>query len=302
VRLLRQYRTGFFLVGVALVLTVATSAKGVTSASSTRAETGVLAYVSDGDTIRLVDGRRVRLLQIDAPEVGSGECYSRASAKVLRVLLPPRSTVRLEADARLDKVDRYGRLLRYVWRGKTNTNLALMSRGAAAPWFYGGVKGKYASALLSAAVKAKGTRVGLWGACPGTVLDPTKAIATKQGTSVGVVAPLPIATPTPTPNPAPSPTPNPAAQCWDAIDNDGDGKTDYPSDPGCTSAADTDETDPPPPASNCDPSYVGVCIPSPPPDLDCGDISFRRFTVRWDVARPDPHGFDGDKDGIGCES
>jgi micrococcal nuclease len=49
---------------------------------------------------------------------------------------------------------------------------------------------------------------------------------------------------------------------------------------------------------NCDPSYPGVCIPPSPPDLDCGDIGFRRFEVR----APDPHHFDGDADGIGCES
>jgi micrococcal nuclease len=47
----------------------------------------------------------------------------------------------------------------------------------------------------------------------------------------------------------------------------------------------------------CDPSYPGVCIPPPPPDLDCGDISYRGFTV----LPPDPHHFDGDHDGIGCE-
>jgi hypothetical protein len=51
----------------------------------------------------------------------------------------------------------------------------------------------------------------------------------------------------------------------------------------------------------CDPSYPTVCIPPPPapPDLDCGQITYRRFTV----LPPDPHGFDGnDNDGIGCES
>jgi len=50
--------------------------------------------------------------------------------------------------------------------------------------------------------------------------------------------------------------------------------------------------------NNCDPSYPTVCIPSPPPDLDCGDITYRKFVV----LQPDPHRFDGDKDGIGCES
>ena len=55
---------------------------------------------------------------------------------------------------------------------------------------------------------------------------------------------------------------------------------------------------PPPSPSNCDASYPGVCIPPPPPDLDCGQISFRRFAV----VGSDPHGFDSDGDGIGCES
>ena len=52
------------------------------------------------------------------------------------------------------------------------------------------------------------------------------------------------------------------------------------------------------PAPSCDPAYPTVCIPPPPPDLDCGDIPHRRFTV----LAPDPHRFDGDGDGIGCES
>ncbi|HAX24696.1 MAG TPA: hypothetical protein DCX80_06615 [Chloroflexi bacterium] len=52
------------------------------------------------------------------------------------------------------------------------------------------------------------------------------------------------------------------------------------------------------PAGNCDPAYPDVCIPPPPPDLSCKDIPYRRFRV----LPPDPHGFDRDGDGIGCES
>ena len=48
----------------------------------------------------------------------------------------------------------------------------------------------------------------------------------------------------------------------------------------------------------CDPAYPGVCIPSPPPDLDCADIAYRHF----DVLPPDPQNFDGDHNGIGCET
>ncbi|HAX90449.1 MAG TPA: hypothetical protein DD379_12085 [Cyanobacteria bacterium UBA11162] len=54
---------------------------------------------------------------------------------------------------------------------------------------------------------------------------------------------------------------------------------------------------PSPSQVQCDRAYPGVCIPSPPPDLDCKDIQYRNFTV----LPPDPHNFDGGGDGIGCE-
>jgi micrococcal nuclease len=49
--------------------------------------------------------------------------------------------------------------------------------------------------------------------------------------------------------------------------------------------------------TSCDPAYPDFCIPPPPPDLDCPDIDTREFTV----LPPDPHHFDTDHDGIGCE-
>lgn len=51
------------------------------------------------------------------------------------------------------------------------------------------------------------------------------------------------------------------------------------------------------PRTDCDPSYPSVCIPMYPPDLDCDDIPVSNFKVIGD----DPHRFDGDGDGIGCE-
>lgn len=53
-----------------------------------------------------------------------------------------------------------------------------------------------------------------------------------------------------------------------------------------------------PRAEDCDPAYPDACIPPAPPDLDCGDVAFRDFTV----LAPDPHHFDGGGDGRGCES
>ncbi len=62
------------------------------------------------------------------------------------------------------------------------------------------------------------------------------------------------------------------------------------------SAVATVPAPPPTPQNNCDPAYPTVCIPSPPPDLDCRDIEYQNFTV----LPPDPHLFDGNQDGIGC--
>jgi len=62
-----------------------------------------VARVIDGDTLELIGGDRVRLLQIDTPELGSGECYSRRAVTELRALLPTGAPVGLRTDPRLDR-------------------------------------------------------------------------------------------------------------------------------------------------------------------------------------------------------
>ncbi len=56
------------------------------------------------------------------------------------------------------------------------------------------------------------------------------------------------------------------------------------------------------PGHECDPSYPTVCIPPPPPQINCADIApIKSFPVRRDVAVPDPHHLDGNGDGIACQ-
>src|SRR6266545_3093742 len=107
-----------------------------------------------------------------ASSLGSGECYSRAARTALLTLAPLGGRVVLEADASLDKVDRYGRLLRYIRRNGLNVNLELVRRGAATPYFYRGDRGRYASQLMAAARAARAAKRGLWRACPRTRLNP----------------------------------------------------------------------------------------------------------------------------------
>ncbi|MDP8960323.1 MAG: thermonuclease family protein [Actinomycetota bacterium] len=54
----------------------------------------------------------------------------------------------------------------------------------------------------------------------------------------------------------------------------------------------------PAPPEGCDPNYGGACVPPHPPDLDCDDVAEKDFQS----VGSDPHGLDGDKDGVACES
>lgn len=172
--------------GILAVLVAAVVAGGATGAS-----TAVVASVTDGDTLRLTSGQRIRLVQIDAPE--TGECYGKEARAALLRLAPIGSSIALEADPRLDQVDRQGRLLRYLRRGAANVNLELVRQGAAAPYFYRGERGRYAGRILQAAQSARAARRGLWGASPSTVLDPERQVDT--ATCGSQPPPLPLVPP-----------------------------------------------------------------------------------------------------------
>lgn len=138
--------------------------------------------VTDGDTIRLRDGTRVRLVQIDTPETQAGpECGGEAAAAALRDKLKPGTRVRLQPEPTSDMVDSYGRWLRYVHVGSLNVNVWMVRQGHAAPYFYDRQEGMYASTMLRDARAARANRLGFWGRCPGAVLEPYRALRTGAG-------------------------------------------------------------------------------------------------------------------------
>jgi hypothetical protein len=57
---------------------------------------------------------------------------------------------------------------------------------------------------------------------------------------------------------------------------------------------------PVPVAGECDPSYPDLCLPPAPPYLNC-DYIYGLGASHITVYAPDPHGFDSDSDGVGCE-
>jgi micrococcal nuclease len=153
-----------------LLLALAVVVAAFVAGGAVGAPASTVASVTDGDTLRLTNGQRIRLVQIDSPE--AGQCYSRESRVELLRLAPVGSSIALESDPALDQVDRYGRLLRYVKRGSLNVNVELVRRGAAVPYFYDDDRGRYAGRLETAARAAKSAKRGLWRGCARTAPVP----------------------------------------------------------------------------------------------------------------------------------
>ncbi|SDP20521.1 micrococcal nuclease [Actinopolyspora xinjiangensis] len=223
----------------------------------TRAE---VAGIVDGDTVKLT-GRagagplpeaervEVRLLEVDAPEVGPREqCYGDEAEARLRELLPVGGTVWVQRDER--PRDRYDRHLLYLWNADgIFVNLELV-RGGFAKAVLHQPNDEHWNTISGAQPGAREAGTGLWGACE------------RFGAPVTTPSPSPEPEPQPQPEPEPNPDPNPRPR------------------------PDNEEND-----------SGGYRFPPPPPDLDCSEISAQDFRVRPD----DPHRFDRDGDGIGCE-
>lgn len=125
--------------------------------------------VIDGDTIEvLLNGapRSLRLIGIDTPETVHPsqpvECYGLAASDYTGRKLEGRR-VRLEFD--VERRDHYGRLLAYVWVGKSLFNRKIVADGFAQISTYP-PNVKYVDRILRAQRSARNASRGLWGACP----------------------------------------------------------------------------------------------------------------------------------------
>ncbi len=114
-------------------------------------------YIIDGDTFVTQEGKKVRLIGINTPEIGE-LYYTQARNALADMIL--NKTIRLEKD--ISDVDRYGRLLRYVYVGDVFVNLELVRQGYAQVVTYP-PDVKYKDLFLEAQRKAKEDKKGLWG-------------------------------------------------------------------------------------------------------------------------------------------
>ncbi len=114
-------------------------------------------YIIDGDTFVTQEGKKVRLIGVNTPEMGE-PYYTQARNALADMIL--NKTIRLEKD--ISDVDRYGRLLRYVYVGDVFVNLELVKQGYAQVATYP-PDVKYKEMFLEAQRKAKEDKKGLWG-------------------------------------------------------------------------------------------------------------------------------------------
>ena len=121
-------------------------------------------YVHDGDTLFLTDGRKVRMLGINTPEIGDGlECYGDESTALLRQLLPEGTHVWVLPD--IEPLDQYGRSLLFIYTDDaTNINLEMLRQGAAEVEMYS-PNLLFEAEIVAAERSAVAADVGIWSAC-----------------------------------------------------------------------------------------------------------------------------------------
>jgi len=150
-----------------LVAAVTAATIAVSCVPAALPEHAVVRAVVDGDTVELADGRLVRYLGIDTPEVRrraggqwvrDPEPFAVAATEANRRLVEGRR-VRLEYDAQTH--DRFGRLLAYVYVDGTMVNEELLRLGLAQPLTIP-PNMKYADAFRELASEARRRQQGAW--------------------------------------------------------------------------------------------------------------------------------------------
>lgn len=134
--------------------------------------------VVDGDTFRIENGEKVRMIGIDTPETLDPRKpveYFGAESKAYLESLILNKRVRLEFGS--DPRDKYGRILAYVHLGEIDVNLKMVEDGYAMAYL------KYPHArekkYLDAELRARRNGIGRWGS-PSSVSQPAKPVVSDR--------------------------------------------------------------------------------------------------------------------------
>lgn len=161
---------------------VATNSNGVNNIS----DLYPVAQVVDGDTIKVdIDGKIItlRLIGIDTPETVDPrkpvQCFAREASNRAKEILSGKK-VRLEADKSQGELDKYNRLLRYVFlEDGTFYNKIIIAEGYAHEYTYQSNPYKYQIEFKQAETEAREGKRGLWSAdtCNGDTTQPANTQA-----------------------------------------------------------------------------------------------------------------------------
>ncbi|MEL7339113.1 MAG: thermonuclease family protein, partial [Bacteroidota bacterium] len=116
-------------------------------------------YVVDGDTFVLEDGRKVRMLGIDTPELYHADYFAVEAKDRLRDLIAGKQ-IELQLDRFSADTDRYGRNLRYVHFMERDVNLQMIEEGYARA--YPNYKIERLRQYQKAEEQASAAGIGLW--------------------------------------------------------------------------------------------------------------------------------------------
>jgi micrococcal nuclease len=119
--------------------------------------------VHDGDTVSVsVDQKRekVRLIGIDAPEMGQKPWGEKAKKHLDTLLSSSGRKVKLEYD--VEKKDKYGRILAYLWTTNGEMINLLMLKNGYAMLFTFPPNVKHVNEFRAAQREARDGRLGIW--------------------------------------------------------------------------------------------------------------------------------------------
>lgn len=143
--------------------------------------------VVDGDTIKVsINGsvETLRIIGLDTPETLDPrkpvQCFGKEASNKAKAFLIGK-TVTLEADSTQGELDKYGRLLRYVFLDGVDYGKTMISEGYAHEYTYK-LPYKYQTAYKAAQASAEANKLGFWSpnSCNGTTstaVSPTAPIA-----------------------------------------------------------------------------------------------------------------------------
>lgn len=148
-------------------LSATNSAQSIDSlpTSTQSAQLFMVTKVIDGDTIEIETGQKVRYIGIDTPELHHPqkkvECFSQQADEANKKLVEGKR-VKLVKD--ISEIDRFGRLLRYVWVDDIFVNEKLVQEGFAYASSYP-PDVHFQEVFRTAQEIAKLEKKGLWGSC-----------------------------------------------------------------------------------------------------------------------------------------